>query len=83
MRDSAESTVDTGSRTAHTGAGMSAEVDGGGDSFTAACWDWSWKIRMTDSTDMMADKIPSNDRTINDRWLYLSDILMRAGFSRE
>lgn len=62
---------------------MTAEVEGG-DSFTAACWAWSWKIKMTDKTDMMADKIPSKDRTIRERWLYLSDIfnLRQLGFLR-
>lgn len=48
---------------------MTEEVDGG-DSFTAVCCDCSWKIKITDKTDMMADKIPSKDRTIKDRWLY-------------
>lgn len=44
------------------------EVEGG-DSFTAVCCDWSWVIRMTDKIDMMADKIPSKDKTIRERWL--------------
>ncbi|XP_055363621.1 myocyte-specific enhancer factor 2B [Betta splendens] len=37
----------------------------------AAC---SWKIKMTDNTDMMADRIPRKARTIRDRWLYACDI---------
>lgn len=50
-----------------------------GDSFTG---DRSWKIRITDKTDMTADKTPSRDRTIRDLWLYLSDIFasLSSGF---
>lgn len=78
LRDSAQSTVDTGSRAAHTGAGRSSEA-AGGDSFTAVCWDWSWEIKITDRTDMMADNTPRNDMTTRDRWLYPSDMLILPG----
>jgi hypothetical protein len=40
-----------------------------GDSFTVFCWEWSWKIRMTDKTDAKADRIPRRDKTMTERWL--------------
>lgn len=73
MRESAERAADTGSSTAQMRGGMSAEVDGG-ESLTAACCAWSWKIKVTDNTDMTADRTPSSDRTIRERWLYTDDI---------
>lgn len=39
VRDRAESTVDTGSSTAHTPAGRRDQLGGLESSFTAACWD--------------------------------------------
>lgn len=76
VRDSAESTVETGNRTGRTWAGMTEEDATVVDSFTAAWWDLSWNIKITDKTVIMADSTPIKDRTIKDLWLYLSAMFL-------
>lgn len=62
VRDKAERTVETGINTAVIS--LDTKV---GESFIAACCVWSWQIKMTDNTDIIADKIPKNVSTKRER----------------
>lgn len=62
VRDKAERTVETGINTAVIS--LDPKVD---ESFIAACCVWSWKIKMTDNTDIIPDKIPKNASTTRER----------------
>lgn len=61
VRESADSTAHSGFNTAHISPGT---VDP--DCFTPA---FSWKIKVADMSDMIADKAPRSARTRRARWL--------------
>lgn len=62
VRDKAERTVETGINTAVIS--LDTKV---GESFITTCCVWSWQIKMTDNTDIIADKIPKNVSTKRER----------------
>lgn len=61
VRESADSTAESGLNTAHISPGTADP-----DSFTPA---FSWKIKLTDISAMIADKTPRSARTRRARWL--------------
>lgn len=62
VRDKAERTVETAINTAVISFDPNV-----GESFITACCVWSWKIKMTDNTDIIPDKIPKNASTTRER----------------
>lgn len=61
VRESAESTAESGFNTAHISPGTADP-----DSFSPA---FSWKIKLTDISDMIADNTPNSARTRRALWL--------------